>query len=224
MRSRKSKDRYISHFTPTHFTSYISQRCIGVLKYKSLRNSESFANYHTFHISHLTFQKMPPFDKTNPDIVKFIKAFDNYFVQKFFLLIKLPSALFMGVKVIELSPEKARVSVPYKWRSQNPFKSIYFAAQASAAEMSTGLLAMMALQGRGNVSMLITGMEGTFVKKGTSKTVFTCTESYKIFDAVKKAIETGEPQVVSVETVGIQESGEVVSKFTFTWSFKAKGQ
>lgn len=165
---------------------------------------------------------MQPFDLTNPDIVKFCNDITSPIKQRLWLLTKLPSALFMGVRVRECTPEHAKVSVPYGWRSQNPFKSIYFAAQAAAAEMSTGLLAMMALAGRGNVSVLVADIKGEFIKKAVSKTTFTCVESNKIFDAVRKAIETGEGQTVTVESIGTQETGEVVSRFYFTWTFKVR--
>ena len=78
----------------------------------------------------------------------------------------------MGVKIQSVTNSSAIVSVPYGWRSQNPFKSTYFAAQAAAAEMSTGVLAMLALQGRGRISMLITNMQGNYSKKAKYKRGF----------------------------------------------------
>jgi hypothetical protein len=167
-----------------------------------------------------------PYDDSNPHIKKYIKQLSNPILQRLFLFAKLPSAFFMGIKVRSVTPSQAKVTVPYTWRSQNPFKSTYFAAQAAAAEMSTGVLAMLALQGRGRVSMLITKMEATYGKKAISTATFTCLEGQKVIDAVKKAIETGEAQAVTMLTVGTQigkDGQEVeVSRFLFTWSFKAK--
>jgi hypothetical protein len=37
-----------------------------------------------------------------------------------------------------------------------------------------------------------------------------------------KAIQTGEAQVLTMVSTGIQETGEVVSIVKITWSFKAK--
>ena len=56
------------------------------------------------------------------------------------MLMKLPAALFCGVRLREVGEERCVTTIPYGWRSQNPFKSTYFAAQAMAAEMSTGAL------------------------------------------------------------------------------------
>ena len=53
---------------------------------------------------------------------------------------KLPAAFFSGVRIKEVGETKCRVSVPYKWFTQNPFRSTYFACLAMAAEMSTGAL------------------------------------------------------------------------------------
>lgn len=167
-----------------------------------------------------------PFDDSNPHIKKYIKQLSNPILQRLFLFARLPSASFMGIKVQSVSPSQAKVTVPYGWRSQNPFKSTYFAAQAAAAEMSTGVLAMLALQGRGKISMLVTKMEATYGKKAVSTATFTCQEGQKVIDAVQKAIETGEGQEVTMLTIGTQtdKSGQEVevSRFLFTWSFKVK--
>ncbi len=164
------------------------------------------------------------FDANHPQVKKFVAGFLSPWKQRFFLLAKLPSAWFMGLRVVSLNAEKCEVTLPYSWWSQNPFKSIYFAAQAAAAEFSTGLISMMALQGKGAISMLVADMKGEFLKKATKKTTFTCSDTQKIFDAVARAIETGEGQTVTVESVGVQADGVVVSRFSFTWTFKAKKQ
>lgn len=159
---------------------------------------------------------------------KYMRDLLNPFKQWFFLLFKLPAALFMGVRVRSINTERCEVTVPYGWRSQNPFKSTYFAAQAAAAEMSTGVLAMMALQGKGAVSMLVADIRGEFIKKANKKATFTCSEGHKIFEAVERAIATKEGQAVTIESIGTQPNEQggdpiVVSKFYITWTFKAKG-
>lgn len=167
-----------------------------------------------------------PFDDSNPHIKKFLKQIHNPILQRIFLIAKLPSAFFMGVRMKKVTPQEAHVSVPYGWRSQNPFKSTYFAAQAAAAEMSTGVLSMLALQGRGKVSMLITKIEGTYGKKANKTATFVCKEGDKAAQAVRRAIETGESQEIIMLSVGTQvnDKGEIeeVSRFEFTWSFKVK--
>jgi acyl-coenzyme A thioesterase PaaI-like protein len=140
----------------------------------------------------------------------------------FWLFYKLPIAWFMGMGVKKITPEKGEVTLPYGWRSQNPFQSIYFAAQCAAAEFSTGALATLAIAGRGRVSMLVTNLEADFLKKANTKTLFTCEDGQKVFEIVEKAIQTGEPQVITMVSKGVQESGETVSVVRVTWSFRAK--
>jgi hypothetical protein len=139
-----------------------------------------------------------------------------------YLLYKLPAAWFMGVRVKQMTPERSHITLPYGWRSQNPFQSIYFAAQCAAGEFSTGVLAMLALEGRPRVSMLVAHIEAEFMKKATSKTIFTCEQGREVFDTVEKALQTGEPQTITMVSRGVQETGELVSIVKITWSFKAK--
>ena len=140
----------------------------------------------------------------------------------FWLLHKLPAAWFMGVRVKQITAERGEITLPYGWRSQNPFNSIYFAAQAAAAEFSTGALAMLALEGRGKISMLVSHIEMDFTKKANSTTIFTCTQGAEVFEVVERAIQTKEPQTITMVSHGVQATGELVSTTKITWSFRAK--
>ena len=83
------------------------------------------------------------------------------------------------------------VSLPYGWRTQNPFNSIYLAAQCMAAELSTGALAMLAIQSSNeSVSMLVTNMEASFGKKATERSTFLCTNGLDAFNAIQHTITT----------------------------------
>ncbi|MFT3825350.1 MAG: DUF4442 domain-containing protein [Chitinophagaceae bacterium] len=140
-----------------------------------------------------------------------------------FLLFKIPSAFFSGVRVREITEEKCAVTVPYKWFSQNPFRSTYFACLSMAGEMSTGSLAMLHVyQRQPAISMLVTKTEGTFFKKATGVTTFLCEEGKPIKDTIEKAVATGEPQTFVARTRGTNAQGELVAEFLITWSFKAK--
>jgi hypothetical protein len=145
------------------------------------------------------------------------------FLLRLFFLAKLPLALAAGVRLRELDAEHAVATVPYGWRSTNPFRSTYFAALAMAAELTTGALAALAVDGAAQpVAMLIVNMTASFEKKATARTSFTCAEGGKLAAAVARAVETGEPATAPVESVGRMADGTVVARFTFTWSFKAR--
>ena len=142
---------------------------------------------------------------------------------RFFLLSKLPSAFFAGVRVIDADEKKCTVKVPYKWFSQNPFKSTYFACLSMAAEMSTGVLALAHIhQRQPSVSMLVLKVEGNFIKKATGITIFTCGEGLLIKKTIEDAIFSNEGKVVTTKSCGRNVAGEIVADFAITWSFKVK--
>lgn len=117
------------------------------------------------------------------------------------------------------------VVVPYKWFSQNPFRSTYFACLAMAAEMSTGLLAMMhTYESSPSISMLVTGIEGNYFKKATSLTTFTCEDGEAINNTINGAINSGEGRTIKAKSVGRNNEGDLVAEFFITWSFKAKNK
>lgn len=140
-----------------------------------------------------------------------------------FLFFKLPSAFLVGVRVKSLLKDKSVVYVTYKWINQNPFKSMFWAVQGMAAELSTGILVMREIHDSNKkISMLVTNMNANFFKKATGKIVFECIEGALIREAVNKAIETKEGQKIMVTSRGINTNGEVVSEFQFEWSLKIK--
>lgn len=142
-----------------------------------------------------------------------------------FLLTKLPSAFFSGVRVQYADEEKCIVTIPYKWFSTNPFRSTYFACQSMAAEMSTGVLAMAHTYGQQPaISMLVLRVEGNFHKKATGVTSFICTDGNLVKQMVREAAASGKGTVATARSIGTNSAGEVVAEFAITWSFKAKSK
>ena len=68
----------------------------------------------------------------HPGARKLRSRMTNPLLLKGFMLAKLPLALFAGLRVRELSDHRCVVTVPYGWRSTNPFRSTYFAALSMA--------------------------------------------------------------------------------------------
>ncbi|MDY0089121.1 MAG: DUF4442 domain-containing protein [Flavobacteriaceae bacterium] len=140
-----------------------------------------------------------------------------------FLFFKLPSAYWCGVRVKSIDEGQCVVTIRHKWFNQNPFKSIYFAAQAMAAELSTGALVMYQIKNSGrNISMLVAQNKAVFTKKATGKITFTCNESHIIKEAIDKAVQTGEGQTFWMTSVGMNEKGEKVSEMSFEWTIRVK--
>lgn len=166
-----------------------------------------------------------PHQQTANDSIDFFSMVKSTFKFRLLLLVKLPAAFFSGLKVGAVSNEMCTVSMPFKWLTQNPFRSTYFACLGMAAEMSTGILAMAnCYRKTPAISMLVTAMEAQFYKKATGKTYFTCTDGNAIRRAVEITIDAGEAQMVTVTSVGKNSAGELIAEFKFTWSFKRKTQ
>ncbi len=142
---------------------------------------------------------------------------------RFFLLTKLPAAFFVGLRLNQIDTEKCIIGVRHSWFSKNPFKSMYFAAEAMAAEMSIGLLAFGYIYKQPKkVSMLVVKMEADYFKKGTGKIKFTSNDGKAIENAIAETILTGEGVTLICESIGKNEADQTVASFKFTWSFKAK--
>jgi hypothetical protein len=147
----------------------------------------------------------------------------NGFRLKLFFLKSMPMGFLAGLKVDEIDDEKASVSVPFNYLTKNPFRSVYFAVQAMAAELSSGVIAMSeVMKAPVRVSMLVLESQAVFTKKAVSRLTFTCRDAKAIADAVAAAVETGEGQTVTVTSTGVDNQGDTVSEFRFTWTFKAK--
>ncbi len=140
-----------------------------------------------------------------------------------FLLFKLPAAYFTGIRVSKITEDEVIAVVKHKWKNQNPFKSLYWAVQGMASELTTGVLVMKHINDSGQkISMLVTHQTGDFYKKATGKITFSCKDGNHIKEAIEKTIATKEGQVISMTSKGINEQGVEVSSFTYQWSIKAK--
>ena len=153
----------------------------------------------------------------------FIKLVKHPVKFRMFLMTRLPSAFFCGVRVRDINRQQCIVTVPYKWLSQNPFRSTYFACLSMAAEMSTGALAMAhCYQRKPGISMLVVKVESEYFKKATDRTRFTCAEGHLLKEAIEQCIVTGEPTIARVRSAGRDASDELIADFYITWSFKAR--
>src|SRR5262245_27076653 len=144
----------------------------------------------------------------------FAKQMVSPVTSRLFLLSKLPSAYFSGVRVKHIDENTCEVTVPFKWFSQNPFRSTYFACLSMAAEMSTGALALGHLYKRNPpVSMLVVKTEGEYFKKASDKTTFICEDGAQIKKMIEEAVSTGEARTIRAKSMGKNKNGELVAEF-----------
>lgn len=138
------------------------------------------------------------------------------------MLIKLPSVFFWGIRLDEITHEKCIVSIPYRWTTQNPFKSIYFSALAGAAELSTGLLILDILGERKDVSMLVVSSKLEFFIKAKEKIVFICEEGEEISKVIRLLKSSGDTGSYSMTANGFNSNKELVARMVLEWSFKKR--
>lgn len=142
---------------------------------------------------------------------------------KGYLWLRLPLAAMAGLRVSSLDEQRCVVRLPGGWRTTNPFRSTYFAAQAMAAEMSTGAPGMVAVAGTaGAVAMLVREVRGTFTRKAVGTALFTCADVEAIRATVARASSSDEGHTIVARSVGRLDDGEEVSAFEVTWSFKRR--
>ena len=154
---------------------------------------------------------------------EFIQLVKHPIKFRLFLFSKLPAAFFSGVRVREMNEQRCVVTIPFKWLTQNPFRSTYFASLSMAAEMSTGALSLAHIYKRKpSISMLVVKTEANYFKKATDKTTFVCEDGDLIKQMIEESIATGEARTVRARSVGKNKAGEEIAEFFITWSFKSK--
>ncbi len=142
---------------------------------------------------------------------------------RLYLLFNLPLAFLAGLRVERFDEELAEVSIPYNFITKNPFKSVYFAALAMAAELASGLQAMHAVQqAPTKVSMLVLAMKAEFGKKARSRIYFQSNAGKQIAETVQQCLQTNKGETITVSSSGFDKSGQEVATFWFTWTFKQK--
>ena len=140
-----------------------------------------------------------------------------------FLFFKLPSVWWCGIRVWEISKESCSANVRLGWFNKNPFKSLFWAVQGMAAELTTGILIMQAInESKKNISMLVLNNKANFSKKAKGLIRFNCNQGKKINETINRALETKKSQTVWVKSHGKDESGDVVSSFEFEWTIMLK--
>ena len=136
---------------------------------------------------------------------------------------KLPSVWWCGIRVKSVDKDICVAHVKHKWINQNPFKSMFWAVQGMAAELTTGILLMNEIAySKKNISMLVLNNKANFSKKATGLITFSCNQGTEIKKTIDRAIETNESQTIWLNSVGLNSKSETVSSFSFEWTIKLK--
>lgn len=140
-----------------------------------------------------------------------------------FLLLKLPSAFLCGVRLRSLNKERAVVTVTLNFLNKNPFKSMFWAVQGMAAELATGAIILSEVRNSTvPISMLVIRNEAEFLKKAKGKITFTCTDVALVKNQFATQVQSDTGTRFWMQSEGVDQQGDVVSRFRFEWSIKAK--
>jgi len=153
---------------------------------------------------------------------KYLKTINNPIKFFGFMLFRLPSLLFWGIRVKNMDNDHCQIHIPFNWRTKNPFKSIYFAALSGAAELSTGLLVQKNVFENGTFSMLVVESIANFHKKADTDIVFSCDQGREVnafFATLDKPNASG---TLLLTSVGRNKNNQIVAEFKFKWSLKRK--
>ena len=142
---------------------------------------------------------------------------------RLYLWKSLPLAAVAGLRLRSLDESGCTVTLPGGWRTQNPFRSTYFAAQAMAAEMSTGAPAMVLVQGApASIALILRGIEAVFTKRIQGPSVFTFDDVAGMHAVIARAASSGESESYTGRSIGRGPDGAPASEFRVTWSFKRR--
>jgi hypothetical protein len=135
----------------------------------------------------------------------------------------LPLAACAGLSLRRLDESGCTVGLPGGWRTQNPFRSTYFAAQTMAAEMSTGAPALILVQGApASISMLLRGLDAVFTKRIQGPSLFTFDDLAGMQAAIARAAASGESETYTGVSIGRGPDGAPAAEFRVSWSFKRR--
>ncbi len=138
------------------------------------------------------------------------------------MLINLPAAWLSGVRLTFINEKKCEVKVRFKWINQNPYRSMFWAVQGMAAELTTGMLLTKSIQdSNANISMLLVSNKSSFYKKAVGKITFKSNEG----EIAKQLINSTINNITSrawLKAKGYDEDGDIVSEFEFEWSCKKR--
>tara|TARA_B100000029_G_scaffold291602_1_gene285173 strand:- start:1701 stop:2153 length:453 start_codon:yes stop_codon:yes gene_type:complete len=147
----------------------------------------------------------------------------KFFKYNFFLLKDLPSAFFCGARIKSINNELCEVKIRLNWFNKNPFKSMFWAAQGMAAELTTALMLKDKIEKSGyDVSMLLISNKANYYKKATGTIIFKCIQGEEIDNIINELISSQTPQTILLSSTGKNNNDIAVSKFIFEWSLKIR--
>ena len=140
---------------------------------------------------------------------------------RLFSALSMPTARFAGLRMDRIADEVCVTSIPGGWRSQNPFKTMYWAVQGMGAELATGAAPFaMSRAMPEKLRMFVIDCKGTFTKRAKGRITFTCDGVAAARQAIEQSMATGEAIDCELRSVGKDASSDIVSEWVFKWNFR----
>jgi len=144
---------------------------------------------------------------------------------RLFGLAKIPLLFYVGVSIVELTPERMVVKIPLRRRNKNHLGSMYFGALCIGADVAPGAYTMYLIRKqRLPISMVFKDFQAEFLKRAEGDVHFTCEQGKEIAELVAQAAASGERVERQMDVIATVPSlsDEPVAKFKLTISLKRK--
>jgi Domain of unknown function (DUF4442) len=171
----------------------------------------------------------------DPESLEFIKQVAKNLVSpdklspvwqlKIFSLTQIPLLFLVQPKVQKLDDESCEIRVNLGFITKNHIGSMYFGAQAIAADAVVALPVFhhaKHFEGK-SIVPIFKSVRAEFLKRAEGDLIFVCHAGAQIQAMIEKTIATGERVTEEIAAeAALVESGEVVSKFVLALSIKVK--
>ncbi len=147
------------------------------------------------------------------------------FLLRLFGLTRIPLLYYVGVSVVELSPQRMVVRIPLQRRTKNHLGSMYFGALCIGADCAPGAFAMYLIrQQSARISMVFKDFQAEFLKRAEGDVDFICDQGKEIAELVAQAATSNERVERQVEVIATVPSlsSEPVARFKLTLSLKKR--
>lgn len=140
------------------------------------------------------------------------------------LAARMPLLALAGARIEQVDLDGARVRLPYGWKTQNIFGTMYFAAIAMAAEAACGSLVLLHNQQRNSkFAPIVKRVEADFSKAAKSDIIFECFEGDVVVDLFERAFASRQREEAVLEVIGRTRKDGEVARIKVTWSIRYKG-
>ncbi len=144
---------------------------------------------------------------------------------RWFGLTRIPLLFYVGVRIVEVTPERLVARIPLRRRTKNHLGSMYFGALCIGADVAPGAYAIHLIgQQPVPVAMVFKDFQAEFLKRAEGDVDFICTQGREIAELVAQAAASDERVERQVEVIAIVPaiSDEPVARFSLTLSLKKR--